>query len=287
MSEDMILTQENKTVQNTENIGDKNTSLAAEQNSFEEEKLFTQSQLKELISERLKRERKVNEALIPVKELLNTLVKEGALKQGSYSNMAKELSEALKRARGENECSEENGKAVGSFTDEGENTASKTGGDDITAFADVVDEVSERNEGGSADAAENAGLQGADFFASLKEISEKYPEDKVENLFTLGLFEKFAKGKSGNICDIYGDYRNFLKTVEDLKGKSVYTNEPKEEYKSDEEYESTSFSRFSGSAQDCSLTKQQMEIARSAGISYREYEELLRSVPKSTRRVNY
>ena len=291
MNEELMINKGENSIQGTETNGDNNISDTQKQGIFGEEKMFTQTQLKELISERLKRERKVNEALIPVKELLNTLVKDGAIKQGSYGNMAKEITLLLKNARGENVCLEENGEKSESLADSCKTTSENSGKSETLLFADGESDNSSRNECGNAVQDENKSLsqKEPDFFASLKEISEKYPEDKTENLFTLGLFEKFARGKSGSICDIYGEYRNFIKTLEGLNGRTINPDrmENREDIRDEGEYSSTSFSKYSGLSEDCSLTKQQMEIAKSAGISYREYEELLRSVPKNTRRVNY
>jgi hypothetical protein len=86
------------------------------------------------------------------------------------------------------------------------------------------------------------------------------------------------------ICE---DFCSFLSLLD--------TEKVKDDDESDMEYDganrnssmlSTAFSSHSATS-DISggLTKQQMEIAKSAGLSYREYSQLLSSIPKSHRRT--
>ena len=51
------------------------------------ERMFTQSELEEIISERLSRERKKNESLLSVKTLLKGAAEKGLLKGNSYAEM--------------------------------------------------------------------------------------------------------------------------------------------------------------------------------------------------------
>ena len=73
---------------------DINTSLT----DAGQEKVFTQSQVDALINERIKRERKVNESLLPVKELLKAAMSKGLVKGRSYAEMAQDFVDRLKAA---------------------------------------------------------------------------------------------------------------------------------------------------------------------------------------------
>ena len=107
----------------------------------------------------------------------------------------------------------------------------------------------------------------------LSKIKAKYPRAAVEKLLSGDLFESFSKGRSGDVLEIFDDFYSFTNKAQgysdDLEQQApVFT--------------STAFSVHSGAVCDGSdLTKQQMEMAKSAGLSYREYAHLLESVPKA------
>ena len=116
------------------------------------------------------------------------------------------------------------------------------------------------------------------FTAVLSDLKSRYPKEKVEKLLTGDLFERFAKGRSGSMREIADDFFSFISSV-NADGEG---DDKPSEYSS---FTSTAFSSGSGTPSDVALTKQQMEIAKSAGMSYREYANLLSSVPKRTRTV--
>lgn len=239
-----------------ENEGVLNTGKA-------EEKMFTQSQLEEIISERLGRERKVNESLLSVKQLLRTASEKGLIKGASYAEMAKELAERL-RDKPENNVSTEEVPECG----QKEETCTVA---DVHGEKNAV-EVDGGNDGKEAKEAEKS------FMEVLCEIKQKYPGDAVEKLLSGNLFESFAKGRNGSVTDIFGDFYSFMSKIDTNKSESFATET--------NDYASTAFSSQSGTAKESAgLTKQQMDIAKSAGMSYREYALLLESIPKRTGRT--
>jgi len=286
-SSDNIKAEENTTAQD----------VAA--NSKTEEKLFTQSQLESLISERIKRERKVNEALIPIKNLLSGMAKEGLIKGASYEEIADNLMTVLKKSSqtddgvcentGEEKQSLENVKKLQNDM-ETKGEASPGDAKESVAAEDGASQIrmTQSGDGGSciSNQSQEAGgmkMEIGDFCA----LKEKYPGVDMNKLFEGSMFEKFSSGKNKSITEIYDDFCAFLSEFFCDGGQHYAgTNEMEADEGRIGHAFSTAFSSGSGTSDRYSdgLTKQQMEIAKSAGLSYREYAQLLSSIPKNPKR---
>ena len=137
-----------------------------------------------------------------------------------------------------------------------------------------------------------------EIFGVLYELKERFPENDVAHDVTSKEFELFAKGKSADISEIYKDFLCFKAQYSDnntgFPSNTVGGSEPvlsrKDIPASDKnsyEFDGTSrgYSGFSGGAPlaDYSkmLTKRQMDIAKQSGMSYREYANLLQSIPQN------
>ena len=137
-----------------------------------------------------------------------------------------------------------------------------------------------------------------EIFGVLYELKERFPENDVAHDVTSKEFELFAKGKSADISEIYKDVLCFKAQYSDnntgFPSNTVQGSEPvlsrKDIPASDKnsyEFDGTSrgYSGFSGGAPlaDYSkmLTKRQMDIAKQSGMSYREYANLLQSIPQN------
>lgn len=268
-----------------ENVYDASQNDAV--NTENEKKLFTQEKLDEIIAERLSRQRKVNEALSSVKTLLKSAAEKGYIKGGSYAEMAKELAEKLKNGSEESENVGAPEKDDTDSVPDIPHNECQNDTDLLTAICedsseDAADEETENaNESVTERESVNEEVKDADnsFTAVLSDIKSRYPKEKVEKLFAGDLFERFAKGRSGSMREIADDFFSFISSVNSEEDRG-YDEPP--EYSS---FTSTAFSSGSGTPHDVTLTKQQMEIAKSAGMSYREYANLLSSVPKRTRKV--
>lgn len=240
--------------ENALNVPEQTVENTEESTKEKKERLFTQKELEEKISERLSRERKNNESLLSVKQLLKNFSDKGLLSSRSYTEMAKEL--------------------IGKLS-ENKNSGTDIGGEK-TAFTPVAAETDGHDNatenGGKKDEQENVDES---FASVLSRIKEKYPEGTVEKLLSGNEFLYFAKGRSGRMDEVFDDYYNFL----NCRGGAEERELPGELY-------STAFSSYSGAdTVRTSLTKQQMEIAKGAGMSYREYSELLESIPKRGQRI--
>lgn len=244
-----------------------------------EEKTFTQSQLEEIISERLSRERRANASLGEVKKLLRSAKEGGLIKGGSYAEMAKQLIDAVTAGRDGAEDSAEEMQSAESCEED-------TDFADASSVADE-DAQTEQEKTAAADGGVDAGAEVSDaelFVTALTFIKQKLGEKEAERVFSGNLFENFAKGRRGSLDEIVTDFCTFMANV---YGTDAAENNEVEEAQRDTppDFTSTAFSAFSGApACDMGLTKQQMEMAKSAGMSYREYAGMLESVPSKTRR---
>ena len=217
-----------------------------------EEKLFTQSQLEKMISERLQRERKQNEALKSVKQVLRTAKEKGFLESESYADLAKELITKLKNPIG---TADEVKKEKSFIASENTSFVAEEDGNDY-----------DKNIGKTTDEKESG-----DFFEVLERIKSKYPEEEVRKVFSGDSFYRFAKGKSGRTEDIFDEYFDFMSNISGQASKD----------EGSDDFVATAFSDHSGvMGMSVNLSKTQMEMAKSAGMSYREYKELIESIPK-------
>ncbi len=230
------------------------------------EKMFTQSQLEEIISKRLERERKIGESLHEVKKVLLDAKNEGLIKGTSFAEMARELMQITRQGeelKNDDTAEEKNPKPCDitpSFAEEGGNVNTPEAVENNTK--------QERVEG--------------DFFSELKAIKQKHKSTDAEQLMAGDLFEKFAKGRSGRASEIFDDFILFMQGL----GFSGH-EENKAEQSIIDPYSSTAFSGFSDTESTYSgLTKQQMEMAKSAGLSYREYASILAGIPQKKNKNN-
>ncbi len=249
-----------------------------------EEKLFTQSQLEALISERLKRERKNNEALLPVKELLSSLQSKGILTSKAYSGLCDEL---CRRLSPQNEGVENSAAPMSEKSDE--NADSKTNVKVEVTESDRSENVpcQENHIGGEESpkaseidaSAQNAAKPLTVSLGDITQIREMFPDANIENVLCDKTFSIFAQGRNGNLASIYRDDRNFS----DLFSLKEQTDVKKNQ---ENRLASTAFSSYAGSVGNdysAGLSKQQMEIAKQAGMSYREYSEMLEAIPHGLR----
>lgn len=265
--------------QNTQSVGEVGKDFAGENKQSEKgEKSFTQAQLENLISERLKRERKNNESLNEVKVLLSKLSDDGVLESKSYSDLAKELCERLNsdtQEAAKQACESEENSVGNTSLPLSDAEISDEKDEEILAENQTQDEKVMQN-----DTLEKQEQKDEDMMSEIFDFKKNFPDTDINSLFENKVFLAFSKGRHQNLCSLYGDYISFM--------SALYGDGQKSERKDDSETFSTSFSARSKSyGNDYSgiLSKRQMEIAKSEGMSYREYAELLSSIP-SKKNVN-
>lgn len=264
MTDNAFENNNTSTVDMTSDVTENSTSNIQPGENVKEEKMFTQSQLEEIIRERIQRERKVNDSLSAVKKLLKSACDKGLINGVSYAEMAKDLVERLGNASSRKETSE---------------GINKSHADDETP---AVADVGGKEDVCNADGKENGEKEKCadmSFFGILSDIKSKYPLAEVEKMLTGNGFERFSKGRSGDVRKIFDDYYEFMSAISEEQSGSMGD-------KCHSELCSTAFSSHSGASDaGANLTRQQMEIAKSAGMSYREYQNLLESIPKRSGRT--
>lgn len=121
-----------------------------------------------------------------------------------------------------------------------------------------------------------------DVFGKLYELVARFPTEKAAEDVASEAFRRFAAGKSGDVLSIYADYLDFKRAFSAQSAEADYV--PAVFVEAEEER----FSAYAGGAalpdHAQSLTARQMQIARESGMSYREYAELLQSVPAGRKR---
>lgn len=120
---------------------------------------------------------------------------------------------------------------------------------------------------------------------TIKEISalsEKNGcEDIREHIFTEG-FMAFSKGRGGNLEENYRAYKNFTEAFQKSKGADIHSDDETDAVKGKRLHSGFYASSYRDHTEG--LTSRQMELAREAGMSFREYEELLSSAPRKPQR---
>ncbi len=122
------------------------------------------------------------------------------------------------------------------------------------------------------------GVFSEELFGQLYTLIERFPTEKAAEDVASEAFRRFAAGKSGDVVSIYADYLDFKRAFSAQSADSPTETEVSEEC----------YSAYAGGSAlpdyAQSLTARQMQIARESGMSYREYAELLQSVPTGRKR---
>lgn len=288
---------ENKNADNEIVSEDKSHADAAGNNGIDNkekgQKLFTQAQLENLLCERMKRERKNARSLNSLKTVLKQLKSNGILDSGSYSDMADELCRRLgtlmqKEGERQNDTTDEQAENTDKNVQSAKgddavlNVQPRNAGENAenTIYAPGAENrknetcAEKEQDAAAASAGQNAGWTSVSI-SDLFELKERCPNADVGKLFTDKAFFEFSKGRNGSLCERYLDYLGFMSLV---SGRESVQND-----RSD--YSGAASTAFSSDgkayAHDYSerLTRRQMYIAKNAGMSYREYGELLDSIP--------
>lgn len=289
-----------------------------ENTTAKEEKLFTQKQLEEIINDRIKRERKVNEALLPVKQLLKQFASKEKFKGKSYGEIAESLVSALTEKERKNyeeekigvddgikepenqliaeSCQEgetEKENVITQTCEVSENVRDTVHGENVQenetdlSAQEFVNEERE-NKQGLAHNEQHENEDGKSQMDMLIAFKQTHPEADMNMLFDGNLFKSFAKGKNASLSEICEDYCEFLSALRS-SGKTELSKDEDDfgfTGRNDTGMASTSFSSVSATAPvSAGLTKQQMNLAKEGGLSYREYAELLSSIPKGSKRA--
>ncbi len=262
------------------------------QNTVRSEKMFSQRELEKHIAKRLVRERKQNAALSELRDAIDTLMSEGAINAGTYAEAARELTRALPRENVGNTCD-----AVTEISDRPTEKAGEALTDSTVpskaAYEETEgpEETSEKPEPCLEDyaAAESTASDreaNSDRAGELSALMERYPELDVAELLSNEDFVRYCRRYGGALPEMYEGYKRLIDSLGALSAPQKYEKEDNTIAQARRVLSSTSFSGSSASPSadaGFELTPLQRDIARRAGLSYREYSEMLRDVPGADR----
>ena len=277
---------------------------------------FTEAQVTRIVGERLARERKNNEALGKVKDMLMNSVRAGVLKSENIADMAGELEELLAKL---DKVEKDSGESKASASDNTDAKASMAVGKEQGAkdATDVkmqsISDASAMGEGMGVNGTESTDIAGGrsakskgdtvskedmvkvgtqgnpvdaervrdtevDTDAEVAEFISLFPDIDLEELLCDEDFLSFAESLSddGKRRSVSMVYIAYLKDT----AKKLKAQNARRKTDFTRGLASTGFSARSGGGRDYSdtLTPNQMRIARDAGMSYREYADYLSQI---------
>lgn len=266
-----------------------------------EKRLFTQKELEKHINSRLIRERKKNRELELFKGMVDKLISSGAIDADSYAEVGERIAGLLAntpignsevKADAEEHCADSATDFTGSSEGEDIGDESK----DIAEYKDTSDTENYGNENAkTADTLDfeeqKVDVCGEESFDKEELGVENIPQDslverKVQEDKTVHDSEDL-KLRFSELC---ADFEKIIQAMS-LGNADEAVSEP-ENMAEDDFYarrnaSSTGFSSRSAvdvASSGFELTPVQRDIARRAGISYREYAELLREIPENNKK---
>ena len=205
------------------------------------EKLFTSKQVERIIGERLAREKRNSASLAEVRDMMMNLVTAGVIHSRNIPDMAAEVEELLASA------------ARGNVSE----NADKTSADVTPTTEDTVEETPEDS---SVD-------------SELEEFTRVFPRVDLRSLLENEDFLDYADGKSGSLVSLYAAFLT-------ERDERILAEEQGRSDSLRRSLASTGFSSGKSAGEDYSslLTPTQMRIAKSAGMTYKEYADYLSQI---------
>lgn len=258
-----------------ENIGEEYKTC--ENCGTDTERLFTQRELEKCIGERLTRERRKAAPLEKLKEVLDRLIGSGVIDADSYAEAAEVL------------CKKLEGSSVGTGNTREDNSDGETV--EIPGAESEFLSVTEASAQPAVyEYTPNKQYDG-DCKVQYENLKRSYPYIDGEALMADNGFKAFCRGREGSLVELYQGYAELVRELGTAKSAAVTGRGDGDNADctdngrySVRELSSTAFSAGSASpAADTGtgLSPLQRDIARRAGISYREYAQMLRDIPKA------
>lgn len=147
-------------------------------------------------------------------------------------------------------------------------------------------DAQEENETADTELDDGASIGEAPIFEGsegLCELMESYPELDVEALLSDSGFVLYCRRYGGSLLEKYEGYRHLVDALGVLCDSDNAADNSKDALRARRMMSSTAFSKSSASPDadaGFELTPLQREVARRAGLSYREYSAMLRDVPR-------
>ncbi len=249
-------------------------------------KYFTQKDLEKHINERLVRERKKYSELEMLRKMTDELMENGTIDANSYAEAAERLKALLYEMTAGNREDSENGKngEGKSDTEEPMQTESQGANDDIDESSDNAvmmprdsddtdsDTPVSDNDGETTDTSEFPfrtveDIEREEQMKDASADSEKSDAEKADSGNTMAKLSEICTAIL-ELVNSEKERQEIKKTTDDARKNVCSTGFSKSSSSDMQEYFGT-------------LTPTQREIAKRAGLSYREYAELLSQIPQS------
>lgn len=256
-------------------------TVETEQNPVCEDKLYTRGELEKIVEQRLLRERRNNESFAQIREIIKNLRETGLFENLSNAAVAEKLAFLLQEQENSKINAQKQMSTEAAIPDAAEACAHSCMGADVGVAAenseresDGAHELFEGKNGICGPAENGSEAENMNIIGELRSFIELYGEERLKSLMSDRAFRAFCVGKRGGICGLYESYTDFLSAL----GQSA---EAKRYRAAQSVLASTGFSGGASTAADYGslLTDNQRRIAAAAGMSYRQYAELLSQIP--------
>ena len=259
----------------TEKYSDKNT--------------FTRDETEAIVEARLARERRNNESLIPVRELIARLRRAEPYRSLSTAALSELILKALGQtvkdtepplppradgtADGEPEASDE---ALTETPPEiPEQASTEEALPETPSFERAEPRIDDAEKAKTVENAESEEQARARRKEDIRRFLAEFGEETLLSALRDDAFRTFCVGKSGDLCTLYRGYLAFLSALTESQNARLCRA-------AERQLASTGFSNIASGAPDYGalLTENQKSIAKASGMSYRDYAAFLEQIPK-------
>ncbi len=259
----------------TEKYSDKNT--------------FTRDETEAIVEARLARERRNNESLIPVRELIARLRRTEPYRSLSTAALSELILKALGQtvkdtepspppradgtADGEPEASDE---ALTETPPEiPEQAPTEEALPEKPSFERAEPRIDDAEKAKTVENAESEEQARARRKEDIRRFLAEFGEETLLSALRDDAFRTFCVGKSGDLCTLYRGYIAFLSALTESQNARLCRA-------AERQLASTGFSNIASGAPDYGalLTENQKSIAKASGMSYRDYAAFLEQIPK-------
>lgn len=256
---------------------------------YSDKHTFTRDETEAIVEARLARERRNNESLIPVRELIARLRRAEPYRSLSTAALSelilKVLGQTVKdtepsppsradgTADGEPEASDE---ALTETPPEiPEQAPTEETLPEKTSFERAEPRIDDAEKAKTVENAESEEQARARRKEDIRRFLAEFGEETLLSALRDDAFRTFCVGKSGDLCTLYRGYLAFLSALTESQNARLCRA-------AERQLASTGFSNIASGAPDYGalLTENQKSIAKASGMSYRDYAAFLEQIPK-------
>lgn len=256
---------------------------------YSDKNTFTRDETEAIVEARLARERRNNESLIPVRELIARLRRAEPYRSLSTAALSelilKVLGQTVKdtepsppsradgTADGEPEASDE---ALTETPPEiPEQAPTEETLPEKTSFERAEPRIDDAEKAKTVENAESEEQARARRKEDIRRFLAEFGEETLLSALRDDAFRTFCVGKSGDLCTLYRGYLAFLSALTESQNARLCRA-------AERQLASTGFSNIASGAPDYGalLTENQKSIAKASGMSYRDYAAFLEQIPK-------